>query len=532
MNNELQIFNYEGKQVRTVMRDGEPWWVLKDVCAAFGETDHKRVKQRLAEDEVGGAKVPHPQSEGKLLEVSVVNESGLYSTLFAMQPEKARGVSEEYIAERQEKLGLFRRWVTHDVLPSIRKHGMYARNELLDNPELFLDTVQALVDERRKSKQLQAENAALETENTAMRPKARFADAVACSETDIPVGELAKILRGNGVNVGQTRLFEWMRENEFLMRREGAGWGAPTQKAMDLGLFRVTESTVTRSDGRVTISRAAMVTGKGQQYFTNMLLGKAEDEALTKIVLDERAWAQDIIRTQDLGNTPMRALACVARHYLEQGLDTEAVRERLNALYNKDNPCGFADISERILKEAGKRSLLYITSIPVTRRELQTIRGIDGIRRQRVAFALLALAKYQNHVHGENHDWVSFRHKDVFSMANVKVSVNEQYLLLNDLKSMGLLKYNKRVDNLDVRVLYMDSEGPVAGSQVALEIHDMRNLGHQYMRHWGGRFVECRACGAVVPRKSPRQMYCVDCAKLENAKRSLAFYHKKIGVPA
>jgi len=367
----------------------------------------------------------------------------------------------------------------------------------------------------------------LEAENTEMRPKARFADAVACAETDIPVGELAKILKGNGVDIGQIRLVEWMRENEFLMRRVGADWGAPTQKAMDLGLFRVTETAVTRSDGRVSVSRAAMVTGKGQQYFTNMLLGKAEDEALIKIVLDERTWAQDIIRTGDLGDTPMRALACVARHYLEQGLDTDAVRERVNALYNKDSQCGFVDVASRVLGEAGKRGLLYITSIPVTQRELQTIRGIDGIRRQRVAFALLALAKYENLAHGENHDWVNFRHKDVFSMANVKVSVTEQYLLLNDLKAMGLLKYNKRVDNLNVRVLYAEHSG-----EPALEIHDMRNLGFQYMRYLGGGYIECKACGAVTPRKSPRQLFCAECSKLEDAKRALAHYHKKVGILA
>ncbi|MCL1951643.1 MAG: phage antirepressor KilAC domain-containing protein [Oscillospiraceae bacterium] len=379
----------------------------------------------------------------------------------------------------------------------------------------------------RALKLADAEIRRLESENTEMRPKARFADAVACAETDIPVGELAKILRGNGVDMGEVRLCEWMRANEYLMQRMGAGWNAPTQKSMELGLFRVTETTTTRADGRVDLNCVTMVTGKGQQYFTNMLLKKEEDEALTKIVFDERTWAQDIIRTQDLGDTPMRALTCVARHYLEIGLGTDAVRERLNALYNKDSQCGFVDISERIFGAAKKRGLLYITSIPVTQRELQTIRGIDGIRRQRLAFALLALAKYQNHAHGENHDWVSFRHKDVFSMANVKVSVNDQYLLLNDLKAMGLLKYNKRVDNLDVRVLYTDHDGAAV-----MKIHDMRNLGYQYMRSLGGSYLECKACGAVIPRKSPRQMYCPDCAKLENAKRSLAFYHQKIGVPA
>ena len=504
--NELQIFNYEGNQVRTIQRDGETWWVLKDVCVILGIQNHKDVVARLDEDEKGVDSIVTPGGSQRMI---IVNESGLYSVIVRSDKPEARR---------------FQRWVTHEVLSSIRKTGMYATPEaaekLLNNPDFLIRALEEI-------KAVRAKNAALEAENAVMRPKARFADAVACSETDIPVGELAKILKGNGIDVGQTRLIEWMRENEFLMRREGSGWNEPTQKAMDLGLFRVTETTVTRSDGRVTVSRAAMVTGKGQQYFTNMLLGKMEDEALTKIVLDERTWAQDIIRTQDLGDTPMRALACVARHYLEQGLDTDAVRERVNALYNKDTQCGFVDIAGRVLGEAGKRGLLYITSIPVTQRELQTIRGIDGIRRQRVAFALLALAKYENLAHEENHDCVSFRHKDVFSMANVKVSVTEQYLLLNDLKAMGLLKYNKRVDNLNVRVLYAEPDG-----EPVLEIHDMRNLGFQYMRYLGGGFIECKACGAVTPRKSPRQLFCAECSKLENAKRSLAHYHKKVGIPA
>ena len=152
--NELQIFNYEGNQVRTVRRDGETWWVLKDVCEVFGESDHKRVKQQLEEDEVGGAKVPHPQNEHKSLVVSVVNESGLYSALFSMQPQKARGVSEVYIAERQEKLRQFRRWVTHEVLPSIRRTGMYATPaaaaELLNNPDVLIRALEEIKAVRAK----------------------------------------------------------------------------------------------------------------------------------------------------------------------------------------------------------------------------------------------------------------------------------------------------------------------------------------------------------------------------------------------
>jgi prophage antirepressor-like protein len=162
MDNELQVFTYEGNEVRTVQRDGETWWVLKDVCDVFGETDHKRAKQRLDGDEVGGASVPHPQNPEKSIEVSVVNESGLYSLLFAMQPEKARGVSDEYIAERQTKLKAFKRWVTHEVLPSIRKHGAYMTaptiDKILADPDFGIRLLTELKAEQVRNATLAAEN--------------------------------------------------------------------------------------------------------------------------------------------------------------------------------------------------------------------------------------------------------------------------------------------------------------------------------------------------------------------------------------
>jgi len=248
---------------------------------------------------------------------------------------------------------------------------------------------------------------------------------------------------------------------------------------------------------------------------------------MRNVIFDEAQYAQEVIRTFDLGSAPYQALVCVARYYSSLGFEANTIRERVNALYNMGLDRGFIDIADSVLKEAGKRELADIRFLSVTATELETVRGIDGLRRQRVVFALLVIAKYQNALNERNHDWVNFRHKDIFAMANVKVSVRDQYLLLNDLKTLGLIKYNRRVDNLDVRVLYTNDTGPAA-----MEIYDMRNLGYQYMRSQGGSFLECKSCGAVVPRKSPRQLYCADCARLESAKRALEFYHKKIGIPA
>ena len=125
----LQVFSYEGKEVRTLQIGGEPWWVAKDVCDVFGETNRNRAMQTLDEDEKGYTQMNTPGGNQQL---AVVNEAGLYALLFAMQPTKARGVSEAYIADREQKLRNFKRWVTHEVLPSIRKHGAYLTADKLE----------------------------------------------------------------------------------------------------------------------------------------------------------------------------------------------------------------------------------------------------------------------------------------------------------------------------------------------------------------------------------------------------------------
>ena len=133
-----------------------------------------------------------------------------------------------------------------------------------NNPEMVVQ--RALQIQTRKVEQLKIEN-------EAMKPKAIFADAVSASHTSILVGELAKLLKQNGVNMGANRLFDWLRDNGFLIRRKGTDWNMPTQYSMDLGLFEIKETTIARSDGSISISKTAKVTGKGQQYFINKFLG-------------------------------------------------------------------------------------------------------------------------------------------------------------------------------------------------------------------------------------------------------------------
>lgn len=264
--NELQQFNFDGSTVRTVTINEEPYFVGKDICEAFGDSNYRRSLSRLEDEEKGVSQI---NTLGGKQNMTVVNESGLYSLLFQMQPQKAKGVSQNdpLIEERIQKLKRFKRWVTSEVLPAIRKHGAYAVDDLLDDPDLAIKAFTALKEERAKRK-------ALEAQNTKMLPKAVFADAVTTSDSCILIGDLAKLLRQNGVEIGQKRLFEYLRNHGFLIKRRGADWNSPTQRAMEMGLFEIKETAITHSDGHVTISKTTKVTGKGQVYFVNRFLGE------------------------------------------------------------------------------------------------------------------------------------------------------------------------------------------------------------------------------------------------------------------
>ena len=270
--NGLQVFFYGEKEVRTIQRDSEPWFAGKDVCAVFGDTNHNRSLSRVADEDKTVVTVSTPAG---VRNVIFVSESGLYDLLFSMQPQKANigGVQDAYptdINERIMQLHSFRRWVTHEVLPSIRKHGAYLTHdkleEVLSDPDAWIRVLTALKDER-------AAKEALRQQAAVDKPKVVFADAVAVSDGTILIGELAKILKGNGIEIGQNRLFEQLQQDGFLIRRRGTDYNAPTQKAMELGLFKVKETATTHSDGHVTISKTTKVTGKGQQYFVNYFLG-------------------------------------------------------------------------------------------------------------------------------------------------------------------------------------------------------------------------------------------------------------------
>lgn len=245
--NELQIFeNSEFGTVRTVVVNDEPMFCLADVCNAMEMSNPTMVAQRLDDDERTKLDL------GRAGETNFVTESGLYAVILRSDKPAAKK---------------FRKWVTSEILPSIRKHGVYAVDELLNDPDLAIKAFTALKEEKERNKALQADN-------DRMRPKEVFADAVATSHTSILIGDLAKLLKQNGVDIGQKRLFSWMRENGYLIKRQGSDWNMPTQRSMELGLFEVKESTVNNPDGSVRINKTTKVTGKGQQYFINKFLGE------------------------------------------------------------------------------------------------------------------------------------------------------------------------------------------------------------------------------------------------------------------
>lgn len=268
--NDLQIFNNkEFGNVRAVIVDGLPWFVGKDVCEAFGDTNYRRSLLSIDECDKGVSQIDTPGGRQNMV---VINESGLYSLLFQMQPQKARGVSQNgtLINERIEKLHRFKHWVTSEVLPSIRKNGGYiAGQETMTDDELLAKALMVANNKiAERDRIIEHQKAKIEYD----RPKTIFADAVATSNTSILVGDLAKIICQNGVQIGQKRLFAWLRDNGYLMKN-GSSYNMPIQRYVQQGLFEVKERSIQNPDGSVRITITPKVTGKGQLYFVNKFLG-------------------------------------------------------------------------------------------------------------------------------------------------------------------------------------------------------------------------------------------------------------------
>lgn len=244
MNNEIQQFDFNNAALRTLTdENGEPWFVAKDVCDILGHSNVSIALDRLDDDERSKFNL------GRQGETNIVNEAGLYVLV---------------LGSRKPEAHEFKRWVTHEVLPQIRRTGGYIPTTDADDDMTIL--AKAVMIGQRTMEEQKRRIAAQESHINELEPKARFADAVAASDGTCLIGELAKMLRQNGLDIGQNRLFEILRQDGYL-GKTGSNRNVPTQKAMDLGLFRIKETAITHSDGHVTINRTAKVTGKGQTYF-------------------------------------------------------------------------------------------------------------------------------------------------------------------------------------------------------------------------------------------------------------------------
>lgn len=257
MSNLAVFDNREFGQIRALVdSQGAPAFVAKDVCLALGIGKYRDAVSTIDDDERGSVLVDTP---GGKQQMTTVTEPGFYKLVMRSRKPEAKA---------------FQRWVTHEVLPALRRDGGYmvARDE---TPEQTMARAvllaQATID-RQKSR-----IAGLEAENEEMRPKALFADAVAASDGTCLIGEFAKMLRQNGVSIGQNRLFATLREDGYL-GKAGQNRNVPTQRSMELGLFRIKETAITHSDGHVTINRTPKLTGKGQRYFLERY-GKTDEAA-------------------------------------------------------------------------------------------------------------------------------------------------------------------------------------------------------------------------------------------------------------
>lgn len=261
MNNEIQKFDFKAAVLRTLTdEEGEPWFVAKDVCDILGMSNPSMAVIALDKDEVAQIDPKdYLGSENRSNQaVNIVSEPGLYKLIMRSRKPEAKE---------------FQRWVTHEVLPQIRKTGGYIPTSESDSDEDIMARAVLVAQKtiERKNQQLQAKDAQIKV----LEPKARFADAVAASDGTCLVGELAKMLRQNGMDIGQNRLFCLLQADGYL-GKSGSNRNVPTQRAMDLGLFRIKETTVTHADGHTTVSRTPKVTGKGQRYFIDRYWGRTQ----------------------------------------------------------------------------------------------------------------------------------------------------------------------------------------------------------------------------------------------------------------
>jgi hypothetical protein len=251
------------------------------------------------------------------------------------------------------------------------------------------------------------------------------------------------------------------------------------------------------------------------------------------IVMDEYAWAERAINNRELGKRPTETLSRVSRYYAANHYSKRDVRRLLDEFMLQCDPSvnlsTWSDALDRIAKSCDKYDLIQLESVTITKRELETIADLRGTQLRRLAFTLLCLAKYWDAAHQRNNHWVNTQDKEIVQMANVNTSIRRQSLMFGQLRDAGLIKFSRKVDNLNVQVLFIDEE-----SEPEMEVTDFRNLGYQYLMHYGGPYFACENCGLVTKMNDGQmgrpQKYCPGCAVEVQMKQKVNYVMRCRGI--
>ena len=232
------------------------------------------------------------------------------------------------------------------------------------------------------------------------------------------------------------------------------------------------------------------------------------------IILNEYDWAEKMLKGHDLGRRPVETLGRISRYYYANQYSKNEIRRLLELFMLQCDPSvslvQWSDILDKLTKNAGKYPLIQLDGVDITEGELKKIEALDGKQLRRLAFVLLCVAKYWDAVSDKNNHWVNSSDKDIMQMANINTSIQRQSLMFAELRNAGFIRFSKKIDNLNVQVRFMES------GKTGMHIQDFRNLGYQYMKHYGGQYFECVNCGLTVkmqePAKGRPQKYCPNCA--------------------
>lgn len=248
---------------------------------------------------------------------------------------------------------------------------------------------------------------------------------------------------------------------------------------------------------------------------------------MTDIILNEKTYAENALDSLSLGIKPSQTLGSIAKYYYNEGYKKCEIGRMLEDFLLKCDPSinitKWQDIIDRLVNTSDKYRLINLDGIDITKNEIATINSISGRMRQKFAFTALCLAKYGNAINPNNNCWVNKKDRDVFSLSNIKTTIKKQSLMINDLWTQGFIGYSKVVDNINIRVNFIDINGPVA-----LRVTDFRNIGNQYLRYRGESYMECLSCGLIVKRESNSQKYCLKCSEEINKQKTLTRIHSSI----